>query len=147
VTESRESKANHLSAPIEKEFARESLEHMLGFKFFIDDKHQVTIKCPIESKHLNLRKDVHGGVIAALADTATGVAFSVHEGQLVSSATVDLDIKFIKSVKAGTLIARPKVLRRGNRLGFVECEIRNDDDTLIAKASGTFAILASLPRP
>ena len=80
-------------------------------------------------------------VIAALADTATGVAFSIHEGQPVASATVDLDIKFIKSAKHGTLVARPKVLRRGNRLGFVECEIRDDEDNLIAKASGTFAIL------
>ena len=139
-----------LTGTIEKEFARDSLEHMLGFKFSIDDKHQVTIKCPIENKHLNMRKDVHGGVIAALADSATGVAFSVHGGELVSSATVDLDIKFIKAAKSGTLIARPKVLRRGNRLGFVECEILDDDENLIAKASGTFAILgstASQPRP
>lgn len=135
------------SGAFEKEFARDSLENTLGFKFFIDEKHQVTIKCPIQPMHLNLRKDVHGGVIAALADTATGVAFSVHEGMLVSSATVDLDIKFIKAARAGTLIARPKVLRRGNRLGFVECEIRDDSDTLIAKASGTFAILGALVNP
>ena len=126
---------------IEQEFARDSLESNLGFKFFIDDKHQVTIKCPIQPMHLNMRKDVHGGVIAALADTATGVAFTVHDGNLVPSATVDLDIKFIKAARTGTLIARPKVLRRGNRLGFVECEIRDDADVLIAKASGTFAIL------
>jgi acyl-CoA thioesterase len=136
VTES-----NKLTGTIEKEFARHSLEYLLGFKFFIDEDHQVIIKCPIEQKHLNLRKSVHGGVIAALADTATGVAFSIHEGQPVASATVDLDIKFIKSAKHGTLVARPKVLRRGNRLGFVECEIRDDEDNLIAKASGTFAIL------
>ncbi len=128
----------------EKEFARDSIEHLLGFRFFIDDKHQVTIRCPIETKHLNFRKDVHGGVIAALADSATGVAFSVHGGELTSSATVDLDIKFIKAARTGTLVARPKVLRKGNRLGFVECEIRTDDEdeTLIAKASGTFAILS-----
>ena len=128
---------------VEKDFAPDSLEHILGFRFFIDENHNVTIKCPIENKHLNLRKDVHGGLIAALADTATGIAFSVYSGQLISSATVDLDIKFIKSAKSGTLIARPKVLKRGNRLGFVDCEIRDDQDNLIAKASGTFAILSA----
>ena len=136
---------NGLTVSIDKEFARDSIEHILGFKFSIDEKHQVTITCPIENKHLNLRKDVHGGVIAALADTATGIAFSLHEGILVSSATVDLDIKFIKAAKTGTLIARPKVLRRGNRLGFVECEITDDNGILIAKASGTFAIMKAGP--
>jgi uncharacterized protein (TIGR00369 family) len=136
---------NGLTVSIDKEFARDSIEHILGFKFSIDEKHQVTITCPIENKHLNLRKDVHGGVIAALADTATGIAFSLHEGILVSSATVDLDIKFIKAAKTGTLIARPRVLRRGNRLGFVECEITDDNGILIAKASGTFAIMKAGP--
>ncbi len=135
--------ANGLTVSIDKEFARNSIEHMLGFKFAIDENHQVTITCPIEEKHLNLRKDVHGGVIAALADSATGIAFSLYEGVLVSSATVDLDIKFIKAAKSGKLIARPRVLRRGNRLGFVECEISDDNGTLIAKASGTFAILGA----
>jgi uncharacterized protein (TIGR00369 family) len=134
-----------LTVSIDKEFARDSIEHILGFKFSIDEKHQVTITCPIENKHLNLRKDVHGGVIAALADTATGIAFSLHEGILVSSATVDLDIKFIKAAKTGTLIARPRVLRRGNRLGFVECEITDNNGILIAKASGTFAIMKAGP--
>lgn len=134
-----------LTVSIDKEFARDSIEHILGFKFSIDEKHQVTITCPIENKHLNLRKDVHGGVIAALADSATGIAFSLHEGILVSSATVDLDIKFIKAAKTGTLIARPRVLRRGNRLGFVECEITDDNGILIAKASGTFAVMKAGP--
>lgn len=139
--------SNGPTVSIAKDFAKDSIEHMLGFKFSIDENHQVTITCPIENKHLNLRKDVHGGVIAALADSATGIAFSLHDGILVSSATVDLDIKFIKAAKMGSLIARPRVLRRGNRLGFVECEITDDNGTLIAKASGTFAIVGSSPDP
>jgi len=125
----------------EREFAPDSFEQINGFRFFIDENHNVTITCPIKKQHLNRRGDVHGGVIAALADTATGIALSTFRGELAPCATIELDVKFIKAAKIGTLTAIPKVLRRGRRFGFVECDIVDDDGELTAKATGTFAMM------
>ncbi len=128
-------------AGIEREFALGSFERLNGFRFFIDSDHKVTLTCPISKQHLNRRGDVHGGLIAALADTATGIALSTFRGELVPCATIELDVKFIKAARTGILTAKPKVLRRGGRFGFVECDIVDDSGELIAKATGTFAMM------
>lgn len=130
-----------LQIKTEREFAPDSFERINGFRFFLDENHNVTITCPIKKQHLNRRGDVHGGLIAALADTATGVALSTFRGELMPCATIELDVKFIKAARTGTLTALPRVLRRGGRFGFVECDIVDDNRALIAKATGTFAMM------
>ena len=52
-------------------------------------------------------------------------------------STVDLQIQYMRPVKSRQLIAKAWVKQRGLRIGFVECEIRDNRDRLIASASCT----------
>ncbi len=83
---------------------------------------------------------VHGGVIALLADAATGIAFGRTLDDQQSFATVEMKTTYIRPVKQGRLRAQAKLLQRGLRLGFVECVIHDERQKLIAKASCTCTI-------
>jgi uncharacterized protein (TIGR00369 family) len=81
--------------------------------------------------------DVDGGILSAWADAATGIAFGrmLDAGQDFS--TVDLQIQYMRPVKSRRLIAKAWVKQRGLRIGFVECQIRDTRDRLIACATCT----------
>jgi uncharacterized protein (TIGR00369 family) len=78
---------------------------------------------------------LHGGMIAALADAAMGIAFgrTLDPGQDFS--TIDLHIHFMRPVRANRLTASASLIQRGLRIGFVECEIMDDRGREIARAS------------
>jgi uncharacterized protein (TIGR00369 family) len=52
-------------------------------------------------------------------------------------STVDLQIQYMRPVKSRRLVAKAWVKQRGLRIGFVECEIRDTQDRLIACATCT----------
>lgn len=78
---------------------------------------------------------VHGGMIAALADAAMGIAFgrTLDAGQDFS--TIDLHIHFMRPVRSNHLTASASLIQRGLRVGFVECTITDDRGREIARAS------------
>ena len=98
--------------------------------------------CAIELKdyHFNNGGRVHGGVLSSLADTAAGAAVrSVRpEGKL--SATIDLNISFIRPPAGNTLIAKAEVIHVGKKL--FRCEISiYCEEKLVAKTNATFMIV------
>lgn len=84
---------------------------------------------------------VHGGILCDLADMAMGTAFmsTLEAGQ--GLATVELKINYLRPVGEGQLRAEAKVTHRGRATGFVECEVRNAEGKLAAKAASTCMIV------
>jgi len=83
-----------------------------------------------------------GGFIAgptqfALADAAMGMAYysTLEPGE--SFATLELKINFLRPFWTGTLLARGSVVHRGRTVGMTECDVVDERDRLIAKATGT----------
>jgi uncharacterized protein (TIGR00369 family) len=78
---------------------------------------------------------VHGGVLAALADAAMGIAFgrTLDEGQDFS--TIDLHIHFMRPVVSKKLIATGELIQRGLRIGFVQCKIVDERGRLICQST------------
>jgi uncharacterized protein (TIGR00369 family) len=59
------------------------------------------------------------------------------EGQVVS--TIEMQTNFIASGKINNqLIATSKVVRKGKKVIFMQAEVRNEQDHLIAIANGSF---------
>jgi len=85
---------------------------------------------------------LHGGVLCALADTAMGVAFFtvLEEGE--SLTTLELKINYLKPVWKGKLTASAKVVKRGKITGLVECDILDENNHLIARASSTYMAIS-----
>lgn len=88
-------------------------------------------------KHWNPMKTVHGGILCDISDAAMGAAFLTTLADGENYTTVDLSIKFLKPVIEGRIIAQANVVKRGKRLGYLECELRDAQGELIAKANST----------
>ena len=83
---------------------------------------------------------VHGGIIALLADAAMGIAFGRSLDDQHAFATVELKTSFIRPVIEGRLRAEAKLVQRGLRIGFVECQITDQRSKLIATSSCTCTV-------
>ena len=108
---------------------------------------QVELGTVLKQAHCNSRGLVHGGVVAALADNAMGLALGAVRRDAVEHPaptgllTVSLTIDYAASAKPGQwLQVTPRVLKAGRSMGFVDAVITADGD-IIARASATFRIL------
>jgi acyl-CoA thioesterase len=91
--------------------------------------------------HLRNRGNVmHGGALFSLVDIAMGLACSSSHGFDKQSVTVECKINYVRGVAEGEVTCISTVLHAGRRTLVVEAEVRQDDK-LVAKAQGTFAIV------
>lgn len=113
---------------------------LVGMDFVIQETGIVNYFLTLNKDHLATPLAAHGGVIASLLDATLGVGAlsTVCEAKKVVS-TVEMKISFFHPALLGdNLQASSKVLKKGNRLIFMEGVIMNQKNELIAKASGTF---------
>ena len=88
-------------------------------------------------QHANPMGTLHGGVLCDIADAAMGMAFASTLDSGESFTTVELKINFFRPVWSALLKAEGKVVRRGRKMGYVECEITDERGQLVAKAAST----------
>lgn len=100
-----------------------------------------TMEIDVDERLYNPMGTLHGGVLCDIADGAMGISFftTLEEDEIFT--TVDLNMNFLKAVKTGTITAESKIIRRGKRIGFIECELTDETGELVAKASSTCIIL------
>jgi uncharacterized protein (TIGR00369 family) len=93
-------------------------------------------------QHANPMGTLHGGILCDIADAAMGMAFAstLAEGQ--SFTTIELKINFFRPVWDAFLTADAKVLRRGSKIGYIECDITDEAGRLVAKSASTCMVLA-----
>jgi uncharacterized protein (TIGR00369 family) len=60
-----------------------------------------------------------------------------------SFTTMELHINFLRSVVQDRIHAISKVVRRGRSTGYVECEVFDSRDRLVAKASSSCLVLTN----
>ena len=105
-----------------------------------DDEVDVSLR--VEPHHLNLSGTLHGGMIATLADTATGLAYRTGLEEGASALTSSLTVTFLRPGGQGVVTARGRVIKRGARFGYAEADIVDEQGRLLARATATFTVLA-----
>ncbi len=105
---------------------------------------QAVVRLQCGPHHHNPMGRVHGGLIAALADAAMGIAFGRTLLAGEDFSTIDLQISFVRPIKDGELTATAVVIERGLRIGFVRCEITNSKGKRIATASCTCTLVREM---
>ena len=113
------------------------IAQLLGLKVTDFCEGCTTVEMEATNKLWNPMNTLHGGVYCDLADIAMGFSFLTTLNKDELFTTVDLRINYLKPVSTGKLIATSKIVKRGKRLGYVECEIVNEKGKLVAKASST----------
>jgi uncharacterized protein (TIGR00369 family) len=88
-------------------------------------------------RHHNPMGTLHGGVYCDLADAAMGFAYAATLAEGESFTTIELKVNFLRAVRHATLTAEAKVVKAGATLGYVECEVKDEQGRLVAKASST----------
>jgi uncharacterized protein (TIGR00369 family) len=116
-------------------------EH-LGFKVKSVDFGQAVLEFEMKKHHANPMGTLHGGVLCAFADTAMGVVFATMLEEGESLTTLELKINYLKPVWKGKLLALGKVVKKGRMTGLVECDIVDEDEQLVARASSTYMAIS-----
>ncbi len=122
--------------PPEPDFA---LKDFLGFSIeFVDGAAVGTLE--LDERHMNPNEVAHGGVSFTLMDTAMGgaVMASLPEGH--ACATIEMQTRFHKGPKTGTLTARAEVFSATRRTAHVRATTIDGDGELVASATATFAL-------
>ncbi|MBI5251773.1 MAG: PaaI family thioesterase [Desulfomonile tiedjei] len=117
------------------------IDKLMGFSWTAAEPGKVVMEMETDEKHANAMGTLHGGVLCSMADACMGSAFAstLNEGE--SFALLELKINFLKPVWRAKLTATATVVKRGDTIGLVECEIRDEGQSLVAKAAGTCMVL------
>jgi uncharacterized protein (TIGR00369 family) len=110
----------------------------LGFDVETVEKGRAVFLLDVLAHHKQLHGVVHGGILAALADTTAAIAAYTTVPKGIEIATVELKINYLEPVPGGRIKADARVLRAGRNFVVAECEIFNEDGSLAAKALLTF---------
>ena len=115
---------------------------LLGVSFSTYDAGDCVAELDVASHHLNIGGTVHGGVINALCDIAlSGAVTSAFKDREESVVTLQMNVNFLKpGFEGDRLIAKAKVIKLGSKIVYTEGEIRNQNDKLLAKASGDWYV-------
>jgi len=114
--------------------------HYLGMSLERATPEEAVVRMHVPKGLLSPYGPVHGGAIAALIDTAIGVAVASRLTHGERTATHALNINYISFAEKPVVIATARVLRLGRSVAHSEAEARAEDGTLIAKALATFGI-------
>jgi acyl-CoA thioesterase len=114
---------------------------LVGFKVTATAEGSCSCELSIDSRHMNPNGVVHGAVPYALADTGMGAALSsvLAEGEICT--TIEIKINYFRPALAGRLRCETRIVHRGRRTGALESEIFDQQERLLARATGTFMIL------
>jgi uncharacterized protein (TIGR00369 family) len=90
-----------------------------------------------DGRHANPMGTLHGGILCDIADAAMGMAYAGTLDQNETFTTLELKINFLKPVRTERLVATGRVVKGGRTVGLVECDVLDDKEHLVARASST----------
>lgn len=98
----------------------------------------------LDDRHLSPNGSMHGGALFALFDSAMGAATSGTIGTDQMCVTLEIHMRYLRPVFAGTVDVRAEVLHPGRRIVQLEATATNDG-TPVAHATGSFVVLDRVP--
>jgi uncharacterized protein (TIGR00369 family) len=110
---------------------------LLGLMITSSSTGRATVEFEASGRYANPMGTLHGGVLCDLADAAMGVAYRSTLAEGETFTTIELKINFLRSVWKAKLRAQARVVRAGKIVGLVECDILDERQRLVARASST----------
>ncbi len=115
----------------------------LGLLFERYDPDEVTMRLPFREDLTNDGVYYHGGVIAAVLDTAGAAAtWSNHDfNKGMRASTVSMAVQYCGAAKRSDLLCHARAVRRGKELTFTEMTATDADGNVVAHAVQTYRIV------
>lgn len=110
---------------------------LIGFEFVFARAGSSRLELEVGERHANPMGTVHGGILCDLADAAMGTAYASTLGEGESFATLELKVNFLRPFRRGRVVAEGRLVSGGRTIGLAECDVRDEQGRLIARASST----------
>jgi len=127
----------HLRAVVRGERPLARVAELVGFQLTEVEDGRALVELQAGPQHANPMGTLHGGILCDIADAAMGLAFAsgLEEGETFT--TLELKINYLKPIWTAKLRAEGRVLKRGRTVGLVECNVFDEKNSLVARASST----------
>ena len=90
---------------------------------------------------------IQGGILTAMLDDTMGPALWVMTNGEAFPTTIDLNVSFLAAARPGPLYGEGKVIQLGKTIAFVEAQLTDADNTVIARSTATARMVKiDLPR-
>jgi uncharacterized protein (TIGR00369 family) len=111
----------------------------LGFHTRSVDSGVVVVEAKVDfAQHANPLGWLHGGVIAAVADHAMGIAFITQLGESEEMTTIEMKFNLLAAATDGdTVSAKARVVKFGRTIGYAEAEVTSGSGKLLARGAST----------
>jgi uncharacterized protein (TIGR00369 family) len=110
---------------------------LLGFTLTSVEPGRAIIEFEATKHHANPQGTLHGGVLCAVADTAMGCAYASTLQERETFTSLEMKINFLKPIWNAKLRAVGKVVKGGRTIGLVECDVTDEQQSLVARATST----------
>ena len=115
----------------------------LGFDLADFGEGKVEVSCDPAEFHYSPYDMAHGGLAAALLDTATGCAVHTRLPAGVGYATVSLNVNYLRPITMETGVMRcvGTVISMGSRMAVAEADLLDSTGRNLARATSTCLII------
>ncbi|MBI3406563.1 MAG: PaaI family thioesterase [Acidobacteria bacterium] len=138
-----EDMAHHAAQEMARRVRDSNTSRLFGFELLAAEPGRAVMRMKVRARHRQVHGVVHGGILAALADTAGALSCYLSLPRGTRLATVELTINYLEPVAGGAVLAEGKMLRCGKTFTVAECEVRDAKNRLVAKSLLTFAIIGA----
>ncbi|MGE0095020.1 MAG: PaaI family thioesterase [Alphaproteobacteria bacterium] len=119
----------------------------LGLRVVEAEFGRCVFECDIAEQHNNALGIAHGGLAAALIDSATGSAALTTQDAGGASTTLELKVNFVRPMtpKTGRVRCEGKIIHQGKRIATAEARLTDLQGKLYAHGSATLMLFQNQP--
>lgn len=117
------------------------LFNYLGVNIELISKEKVILRLPFKHDFIQGGGVIAGGIMATLADEAMAhvVLSNLSSGE--STATIEMNIRYLKATAKDEIIAEGVVIKRGKRVVTVQADILDEKRQLLAQEGASFMVI------
>ena len=101
----------------------------------------VVLRLPFRPDFIQGGVMIAGGIIATLADEAMAHAALANLNPGETTATIEMNIRYLKGCASGAITATASLIKKGRRVITLQAEITNENNQSVALAGASFMVL------
>lgn len=115
---------------------------LVGLRLDEIDEDRVVMSLPFRDELVTMGSVVHGGAIATLIDSAASCAAwaTPTPPENMRGSTAALNVSYLAAADRADLRAEARVLKRGRSLTFIEVDVTDGTERLLAKGTATYKL-------
>lgn len=110
---------------------------LIGFGLVSAQPGEAVVELETSGRHANPMGTLHGGILCDIADAAMGIAYGSALAEGETFTTLELKISFLRPIWNARLKAVGRVVKQGRTIGYVECDVTDEEGRLVARAAST----------